>query len=73
VGAGAAEFAANLAANLATDTDSEVAGVSSAAAEAHRVAEWHGGFSAGRHELPTLMAQLAFAAASGSVPANKTG
>src|SRR5438876_2481932 len=35
-------------AELAADTDSEVAGVSSGAAEAHRVAEWHGGFSAGR-------------------------
>ena len=36
------------AADLAADTDSEVARVSSAAAEAHRVAEWHGGFSSGR-------------------------
>src|SRR5258708_37480264 len=35
-------------ADLAADTDSEVAGVSSGAAEAHRAAEWHGGFSSGR-------------------------
>src|SRR6266436_792116 len=35
-------------ADLAADTDSEVAGISSGAAEAYRVAEWHGGFSAGR-------------------------
>src|ERR1700675_4086593 len=35
-------------ADLAADTDSEVARVSSAAAEAHRVAEWHGGFSSRR-------------------------
>src|SRR6266446_3174966 len=35
-------------ADLAADTDSEAAGISSSAAEAHRVAEWHGGFSAGR-------------------------
>src|SRR5712672_3379375 len=35
-------------AELAADPDSEIARVSSAAAEAHRVAEWHGGFSSGR-------------------------
>src|SRR5216684_6027218 len=35
-------------ADLAADTGPQTAGVSSAAAEARRVAEWHGGFSAGR-------------------------
>src|SRR5260221_5210596 len=34
-------------ADLAADTDWQVARVSSGAAEADRVAEWHGGFSSG--------------------------
>src|SRR5258708_706347 len=34
--------------DLAADTDWQVARVSSGAAEADRVAEWHGGFSSGR-------------------------
>src|ERR1017187_517307 len=39
---------ADSSANLAADTGSEITGVSSSAAEADRVAEWHGGFSSGR-------------------------
>src|SRR6266403_3202132 len=38
-------------ADLAADTDSEIAGISSSAAKAHRVAEWHGGFSSGRSRV----------------------